>query len=346
MSTKKEKVPKIFKALADVASDIEAVSKSKKNAQQGFQYRSIDDIYNMISPLLGKHRVVTVPTMLERKSEPYETQGKQLWNRVTIKMQYDFTADDGSKVTVILEAEGSDSGDKGTNKALSMAHKYALIQLFHIPTADTEDSDATDAAVAAAQAAEIEKAAKNNTAATTAKPAAAPAAPAKLSPADAAKKMQAQAPPPFKRVEPAVSPKHTQLEICDCGAPGAEHTGDGCLIQGCSCGGFDKVCYLSVEEYECDQVGGHIPKELLAKITQGMGGRLPKAVPSTIEQWVAKMKTCKTSAELTAMFNVDLPKEWKKGRLVEEYGRIFNALKAKEKPASFPPGEVRVVQKK
>jgi hypothetical protein len=35
-----------------------------------------------------------------------------------------------------------DSGDKSSNKAMSVAHKYALLQAFCIPTKDIDDPDA------------------------------------------------------------------------------------------------------------------------------------------------------------------------------------------------------------
>jgi hypothetical protein len=61
---------------------------------------------------------------------------------VTIMMEYDFYAEDGSKVTVgPIPAEGLDSGDKATNKALSAALKYALIQTFSVPTEDMAEAD-------------------------------------------------------------------------------------------------------------------------------------------------------------------------------------------------------------
>ena len=57
-------------------------------------------------------------------------------------MEYDFFAEDGSKVTVgPIPAEGLDSGDKATNKALSAALKYALIQTFSVPTEDMAEAD-------------------------------------------------------------------------------------------------------------------------------------------------------------------------------------------------------------
>jgi hypothetical protein len=57
-------------------------------------------------------------------------------------MEYDFFAEDGSKVTIgPIPAEGLDSGDKATNKALSAALKYALIQTFSVPTEDMAEAD-------------------------------------------------------------------------------------------------------------------------------------------------------------------------------------------------------------
>ena len=38
--------------------------------------------------------------------------------------------------------EGMDSGDKAANKAMAIAHKYALLQTFCIPTEEQKDPDA------------------------------------------------------------------------------------------------------------------------------------------------------------------------------------------------------------
>jgi hypothetical protein len=50
---------------------------------------------------------------------------------------------DGSSVTTVITGEAMDSGDKATNKAMSVALKYALLQMFLIPTDDMRDPDAT-----------------------------------------------------------------------------------------------------------------------------------------------------------------------------------------------------------
>lgn len=49
---------------------------------------------------------------------------------VSIKCTYTFHAADGSSVATEAIGEGMDSGDKATNKAMTAAYKYALIQVF------------------------------------------------------------------------------------------------------------------------------------------------------------------------------------------------------------------------
>lgn len=54
---------------------------------------------------------------------------------------FHFVASDGSEVKISNVGEAMDSGDKGMNKAMSIALKYALMQMFLIPTEDIEDAD-------------------------------------------------------------------------------------------------------------------------------------------------------------------------------------------------------------
>ena len=56
-------------------------------------------------------------------------------------MQYTFWTVDGTSVECSVIGEGMDSGDKATNKAMAIAHKYALLQTFCIPTEDMIDPD-------------------------------------------------------------------------------------------------------------------------------------------------------------------------------------------------------------
>jgi hypothetical protein len=136
----------IFKKMSEVMKDIGPVTKDQKNAAQGFKFRGIDQFVNALHPAIVKHGVFMTPRATSFTSELKEvtrSSGKAgVDKHVSILMEYDFYAEDGSKVTVgPIPAEGLDSGDKATNKALSAALKYALIQTSSVPTTDMAEAD-------------------------------------------------------------------------------------------------------------------------------------------------------------------------------------------------------------
>lgn len=141
MAEAKEKAPQIFKAITAMMKDIGAISRDQRNVGQGFNYRGIDQVYNALQPLLAKHKIFTAPTVLEAETEQ-RTSGKGTVMFFTcLTIQYRFYTDDGSYVDVVVRGEGQDPGDKGSNKAMAVGHKYAFLQLFAIPTEDMPDPD-------------------------------------------------------------------------------------------------------------------------------------------------------------------------------------------------------------
>lgn len=134
----------IYQAISNIMQEVPAISKDKENKQQGFKYRGIDDVMNVFQPLLAKHKVFIVPQVIEQKREERVTKnGTQLlYSICTVK--YTFYAEDGSFVEAITVGEGMDSGDKATNKAMAIAMKYALFQVFCIPTQDDPDEGAPE----------------------------------------------------------------------------------------------------------------------------------------------------------------------------------------------------------
>lgn len=142
----KTTTPLIFKKMSDVMRDVKAITKDQKNVAQGFKFRGIDQFVNALYPALTKHGVFMAPSCKSQSHEIKEvtrSNGKPgVDKHVHIEMAYTFYAEDGSWVTVgPIPAEGLDSGDKATNKALSAALKYALIQTFSIPTEDMAEAD-------------------------------------------------------------------------------------------------------------------------------------------------------------------------------------------------------------
>ena len=133
---------KIYKAISDIMNEIGVVGKTSKNTQQGFMYRGIDSVMNAINPALVKHKVFIVPEVLEQtREERQSSRGGTLLYSIC-KMKYTFYADDGSNISAVVVGEGMDSGDKATNKAMSIAFKYACFQVFCIPTEEMIDPDA------------------------------------------------------------------------------------------------------------------------------------------------------------------------------------------------------------
>lgn len=131
----------IYKAINNVMSEIGAIGKNQRNQQQGFMFRGIDAVMNTINPALIKCNVFVVPEVLEQTREERQTKtGSNLIYSVC-KMKYTFYAEDGSFVEAVVVGEGMDSGDKATNKAMSIAFKYACFQVFCIPTEEMKDPD-------------------------------------------------------------------------------------------------------------------------------------------------------------------------------------------------------------
>ncbi len=132
----------IYETISAVMSEIGYVGKNDKNSQQGFMYRGIDAVMNAINPALIKHKLFVVPEVLEQTREERQTsRGGNLIYSVC-KIKYTFYAQDGSSVSATVVGEGMDSGDKATNKAMSVAFKYACFQVFCIPTEEMVDPDA------------------------------------------------------------------------------------------------------------------------------------------------------------------------------------------------------------
>jgi hypothetical protein len=133
---------KIYNAICAAMKDIGPIAKNRKNTQHGFQYRGVDDVMTELSPILVKHGIFIVPEVLEHRREERQTKSGSCLNYSIQKAAFHFTADDGSSVTATVIGEGMDSGDKASNKALSIAFKYACLQIFCIPTEDSKAPDA------------------------------------------------------------------------------------------------------------------------------------------------------------------------------------------------------------
>lgn len=137
----------IYTLIPKVMQEIGGISKGRENKAQGYKFRGIEDFYLAAHPALLMHGVFCAPKVKTRQEYRFEKTNDQgrttTWLHVALEVEHVFYAPDGSNVSVVTWGEGLDNSDKATNKAMSGAMKYALIELFCVPTQDVEDSDRT-----------------------------------------------------------------------------------------------------------------------------------------------------------------------------------------------------------
>lgn len=131
----------IYKAISAVLSDVGAVGKDGQNTFDKYKYRSIDAVMNAMHPAMAKHGVFVTPEVLEQSREERSSKNGGVLIYSITKVKYTFYTADGSSVTATVIGEGMDKGDKSMNKAMSAAFKYALFQVFCIPTEEFVDSE-------------------------------------------------------------------------------------------------------------------------------------------------------------------------------------------------------------
>jgi hypothetical protein len=132
-----EGIVKASKLLAE-----KGIEKDKKNVQQNYVFRGIDDVHNAMSPALTEANLCIIPRLLSSETKEGKTgTGKPVFT-VKVSVAYDIvSSEDGSMHTAVVGGEAMDMQDKATNKAMSMAYKYMAIQTFSIPTKGLDDAD-------------------------------------------------------------------------------------------------------------------------------------------------------------------------------------------------------------
>lgn len=134
----------VQKAILAITDDLakEGISKDRKNQQQGFNFRGIEDVYGALAPKMALHGLTIIPQVQDVTDFPVRStkSGGSLYG-CRVKVKYLLVGEDGSVLESLMYGEGADQGDKATSKALSMAFKYFAFQTFCIPVDGTDDAD-------------------------------------------------------------------------------------------------------------------------------------------------------------------------------------------------------------
>jgi hypothetical protein len=133
----------IHQCLATIMFSVDEIKKGKENKQQGFMYRGIDDIMNALHNLFAIEGVVISVSKIVTVERVERTTAKGSVMLYSINdYQFRFSAPDGSSLKTWSRGEANDTADKSSNKAVSVALKYCLLQMFLIPTEEMAKNEA------------------------------------------------------------------------------------------------------------------------------------------------------------------------------------------------------------
>lgn len=108
---------------------------NSSNSKFNYKFRGIEDMYNVISPLMVEHNVVLTPFLEKCKTIKTVSKSGDIAYKTIVVMRYLLISIvDGSSVETCFLGEANDSGDKSSIKAQSAAQKSFYIQTFNIPT--------------------------------------------------------------------------------------------------------------------------------------------------------------------------------------------------------------------
>ena len=147
-----ERGMKIYRQISAIMAEVGSVGKTQQTESgQRFYYRGVEDAVNALAPIMTKYKVFAVPEVLDSRREEFLTAKNTKMNLTVLTVRFTFFADDGSNVSAVTVGEAMDAGDRASGKAMSNALKYALYQVFCIPTQESAGADPHEAAMAAVE---------------------------------------------------------------------------------------------------------------------------------------------------------------------------------------------------
>lgn len=142
----------IFEKMSAITNELGVVAKNLNvDMGKGKSYKAVQekDVLDAVKPIEEKYRVYSYPKdrkIIESGILEKETQygvSKNMYLR--IETTYEFVNLDKPEETITMTsyADGIDSGDKATGKAMTYSDKYSLLKAYKIATGDDPDKDAS-----------------------------------------------------------------------------------------------------------------------------------------------------------------------------------------------------------
>ena len=146
----------LFEKMAAITAELKTVAKNLEVAAGGGKYKAVSerDILDAVKPLEEKYRIYSYPCDREiLESELLQSENTYNGKTTTkttfftrIKTTYKFVDIDcpSDSITMVTFAEGIDTQDKGSGKAMTYADKYALMKAYKISTGDDPDQNPSE----------------------------------------------------------------------------------------------------------------------------------------------------------------------------------------------------------
>lgn len=126
--------PPVLVCLNEAMRRIGAVEKASQNRDQGYKFRGVDDVVAACHPVFVDCGIVMVPRVRAVRQSTWTNQKGTLVTDVSLDVSFIFYGPTRDRIVASVVGEARDYADKATNKAMSAALKYALVQVLCIPT--------------------------------------------------------------------------------------------------------------------------------------------------------------------------------------------------------------------
>lgn len=151
----------VVQRMLDVLADLPAIGKDERapGNMGGYAFRGIEQITAAIKPLLARHGVLMVPRVIAREEGSRPVGNAKTMFVIDQHIEFTFYGPAGDSVVASMWGEGTDMGDKATQKAATSAFKSMLSITFCISDAATDserhDVPETDAGPVLAPVADL-----------------------------------------------------------------------------------------------------------------------------------------------------------------------------------------------
>lgn len=127
----------VLKAInaVQIAAAEKGIAKNRRNKEQNFNFRGIDDALEAFGPLLASHGILLSPSYSNLRIEPRQTKSGGTTYNASVEGTFTFThMEDGSTFKAgPFYGEANDGQDKAVSKATSVAERNMFFLTFVVP---------------------------------------------------------------------------------------------------------------------------------------------------------------------------------------------------------------------